>query len=148
MKTFTLSLLALALGVAPMKAQIFQPNVVNGALLGGIAGAIIGNNSGHYTARGALIGAVGGAVLGSLVQPQSAAVYTQQPAPVIYAQSAPVVYSTQPAQVTAFAYDPAPIYCGYGYGYRPYYHGWPYCYAPRFRVTFNFRSGGRSFHRW
>lgn len=148
MKTLTLSLIALALGVAPMKAQIFQPNVVNGALLGSLAGAIIGNNNGHHTGQGALIGAVGGAVLGSLVQPQPRVVYTQS-APVVYAQSAPVVYYTQPAPVVyeqscapVATYYPAPVYYSYGYGYRPYCDGRPYYYAPRIGISFGYRSGG------
>ena len=50
----------LALRVAQRKkAQIFQPNrKLNGAIFGNIAGAIIGNNSGHRTGEGALIGTV------------------------------------------------------------------------------------------
>jgi hypothetical protein len=115
MKALTLSLIALTLGVAPAKAQIFQPNIVNGAIFGGIVGGIIGNNSGHHTGEGALIGTAAGAVIGSLVQPQPTVVYTQS-APVVYASPAPVVVE-QPCA-------PAPVYYGYyGYGYWPYYYG-------------------------
>jgi hypothetical protein len=119
MKTLTLSLIALTLGVAPMQAQIFQPNIVNGAIFGGIAGAIIGNNSGHHAGEGALIGTAAGAVLGSLVQPQPTVVYTQ-PAPVVYACPAPVCY---------------------GYGY------WPYYFGPRWGVPFGYGYRGGWGHR-
>ncbi len=67
MKTlFTLGLGLLAL--APARAQIFGANTVNGALLGGIAGAVIGHNSGslsHNGWQGAAIGAGVGALLGA-----------------------------------------------------------------------------------
>jgi hypothetical protein len=132
MKALTLSLIALTLGVAPVKAQIFQPNIVNGAILGGIAGAVIGNNSGHHTGEGAIIGTAAGAVIGSLVQPQPTVVYTQS-APVVYACPAPVVVEQSCA--------PAPIYYGYyGYGYRPYYYG------PRWGVSFGY--GHRDGRGW
>lgn len=68
MKTpITLALALLA--VAPVSAQVFRPQTVNGAVLGGIAGAVIGNNSGslgHNAWKGAAIGAVAGGVIGSL----------------------------------------------------------------------------------
>ena len=51
-------------------AQVFRPEMVNGAVIGGLAGAVIGNNSGdlhHNGARGAAIGAVAGAVIGSAI---------------------------------------------------------------------------------
>jgi hypothetical protein len=130
MKTLTLSLIALTLGVAPVKAQIFQPNVVNGAIVGGIAGAIIGNNSGgHHAGEGAIIGTAAGAVIGSLAQPQSTVVY-ERPAPVVYEYEspAPVVVEERCA--------PAPVY--YDYGYRPYYYG----YGPSWGVTFGYGYRG------
>ena len=68
MKTSLLPLLALSSLAAalPAQAQIFRPQTINGAVLGGIAGAIIGNNSGdHNGGRGALIGAVAGGLLAS-----------------------------------------------------------------------------------
>ncbi len=49
--------------VVPVSAQVFRPETVNGAVLGGIAGAVIGNNSGslnHNAWKGAAIGAVAG----------------------------------------------------------------------------------------
>ena len=149
MKTFTLSLIALALGAAPVKAQIFQPNIVNGAVLGGIAGAVIGHNSGHHAGEGALIGALGGAALGSLVQPPSAAY--APPAPVYYAPPPPAVVYAQPAPVVveqtyAPAVYPAPVYYGYyGYGWgRP----WGHYYGPGLGISFGYRGGwGHDHHR-
>lgn len=65
--TFLALTLALA-AVLPAHAQIFRPQTVNSAVLGGIAGAIIGNNSGDLHNdpwRGAVIGAAVGGLLGS-----------------------------------------------------------------------------------
>jgi len=103
------------------------------AIFGGIAGAIIGNNSGHHAGEGALIGTAAGAVIGSLAQPQPTVVYTQ-PAPVVYETQAPVVVEQSCA--------PAPVYYGYsGYGY------WPYFYGPRWGVSFGYGyRGGWGWH--
>ena len=61
-------LLALSAGlVAPMQAQLFSPESFTGAALGGIAGAVIGHNSGCHGGEGAAIGAGAGLLLGSLV---------------------------------------------------------------------------------
>src|SRR5882672_12607706 len=67
MKTL-LSLGLVALALTPVHAQIFGPRAANGALLGGIAGAVIGHNSGslsHNGWQGAAIGAGVGALLGA-----------------------------------------------------------------------------------
>ncbi|MCX6954288.1 MAG: YMGG-like glycine zipper-containing protein [Verrucomicrobia bacterium] len=69
MKT-PLALCLALLAVAPASAQVFRPETVNGALLGGIAGAVIGHNSGslnHNGWQGAAIGAGVGAIIGSAV---------------------------------------------------------------------------------
>ena len=61
-----LGLIALATG----RAQVFRPEAVNGALLGGVAGAVIGNNSGdlHHNAwKGAAIGAGAGLLMGEVI---------------------------------------------------------------------------------
>ena len=66
--TFALGLALLAL--APARAQIFRPEAVDGAVLGGIAGAIIGHNSGdlrHNGWKGAAIGAGAGLLLGQII---------------------------------------------------------------------------------
>lgn len=67
MKLF-LPLALVVLTLAPARAQIFRPQAVNAALIGGLAGAIIGHNSGtlHHNAwRGAAIGAGAGLLIGS-----------------------------------------------------------------------------------
>ena len=83
MKTFfSLSLGLLAL--VPMQAQIFGPQTLNGALLGGIAGAVIGHNSGslsHNGWQGAAIGAGVGAVLGAAADNRAARYETGVPVP-------------------------------------------------------------------
>lgn len=69
MKT-PLTLCLALLAVAPLSAQVFRPETVNGAVLGGIAGAVIGHNSGslnHNGWQGAAIGAVAGGLIGSAV---------------------------------------------------------------------------------
>jgi ElaB/YqjD/DUF883 family membrane-anchored ribosome-binding protein len=95
MKT-TISLCLALLAVGPVSAQIFRPEAVNGALLGGIAGAVIGHNSGslnHNGWQGAAIGAGVGAVLGSAVaneRDRDRAVYGGSP--YIYRDTPAVVY--------------------------------------------------------
>ncbi len=74
MKTL-LSLGCALLTVASASAQVFRPGAVNGALLGGIAGAVIGHNSGslhHNGWQGAAIGAGVGALLGAASDSRSA----------------------------------------------------------------------------
>src|SRR4051812_8778670 len=98
MKTL-LSLGLAFLALAPAQAQIFRPEAVNGALLGGIAGAVIGNNSGslHHNAwQGAAIGAGAGLLLGNAIgdsrddrewrgtQVPSGRIYVERRSPVTY----------------------------------------------------------------
>ncbi len=69
MKT-TVALLALAALTQTAQAQFLRPETAGGALLGGIAGAVIGNNSGsldHNAWRGAAIGTLAGGLIGSAV---------------------------------------------------------------------------------
>jgi len=72
MKTFAAAfvLASVAVTVTSVQAQVLQPSTVNGAIVGGIAGAVIGNNSGdlHHNAwKGAAIGTAAGAIVGSAV---------------------------------------------------------------------------------
>lgn len=68
--SFGVMLLAIA---ASAHAQVFRPQTVNGALVGGLAGAVIGNNSGdHNGAKGAAIGALAGGLIGSTMGNPSA----------------------------------------------------------------------------
>ncbi len=50
----------------PAKAQIFSRESMGGAVLGGIAGGIIGHNNGRRTAEGIGIGAGAGLLIGAL----------------------------------------------------------------------------------
>ena len=78
--TFGLGLLALA----PLQAQIFGPQALNGVLLGGLAGAVIGHNSGslsHNGWQGAAIGAGVGALFGAAADHQAARYNTGVPVP-------------------------------------------------------------------
>jgi hypothetical protein len=101
---FALALLALA----PAQAQIFRPETAGGVVLGGIAGAIVGNNSGslHHNAwQGAAIGAGVGLLFGSALgesRYQDAWANTQVPLPGAYVyRDAPAYYDVGPA----YAYD-------------------------------------------
>ncbi|MDD2762991.1 MAG: YMGG-like glycine zipper-containing protein [Opitutaceae bacterium] len=105
MKAFlTLALTLLAL--APAQAQIFRPEAARGAVLGALAGAIIGNNSGdlHHNAwRGAAIGAGTGLILGNVIgdiRERQAWSRTQVPvpaAPTYFYRSTPAGYGYAPA---------------------------------------------------
>jgi uncharacterized protein YcfJ len=65
MKTFWLAVTILTLAM-PSRAQLFGPDSLGGAVLGGLVGGVIGHNSGRRTAEGAAIGAGVGAVLGAI----------------------------------------------------------------------------------
>lgn len=95
MKTL-LSLGLVAFALTPAHAQLFGPRAANGALLGGIAGAIIGHNSGslsHNGWQGAAIGAGVGALLGGAADVNSARYDTG-----IYAPRGGDIYGGAPAR--------------------------------------------------
>src|SRR5437867_7602333 len=48
------------------RAQLFTPEGLTGAAMGGVVGGLIGHNSGRQTAEGIAIGAGGGFLLGTL----------------------------------------------------------------------------------
>jgi outer membrane lipoprotein SlyB len=105
MKTSIALALAL-LALAPAQAQIFRPESVGGVVLGGIAGAIIGNNSGslHHNAwQGAAIGAGAGLLFGSALgeaRYQNAWATNQVPAPGAYVyRDSPYYYDSGPDYV-------------------------------------------------
>lgn len=61
------SLLALSLiAVVPAQAQLFRPETVTGAVIGGAVGAVIGHNDDRHGWEGAAYGAAAGALIGSL----------------------------------------------------------------------------------
>ena len=68
---FPLSLFAAAVlagaSVTPASAQVFRPETVGGAVLGGLAGAVIGHNDGRHGWEGAAYGAAAGALIGTAV---------------------------------------------------------------------------------
>lgn len=116
-KTLLGFLVVASVAAIPAQAQLFRPSVVNGALLGGVAGAIIGNNSGHggHTGEGAAIGVVAGALLGAAIdnsrQPAYAVPVPSAPAPTVYYQpAAPVVYAPPPPATVVYTYE-QPVYC-------------------------------------
>lgn len=139
MKTLLLALSLAATGVSTATAQIYQPAVVNGTILGGIAGAFIGGHNHDRWGEGAIIGAAAGALLGSTVPAPQNVVYAQPPvtvvqtvpnaavvanaptvpnAPGVAAPTTPapavagqpqVVYVQQPAQVVYVPYYSAPV---------------------------------------
>ena len=135
MKTLIFALTLAATGASTASAQIYPPAVVNGSILGGIAGAIIGGHNHDRWGEGAIIGAAAGALIGSTVQAPRSVVYEQPPvtvvqgvqaapavpnvvvipnAPTFPAAGAPqVVYVQQPAQVVYVPYyaaTPAVVY--------------------------------------
>ncbi|MEO6003232.1 MAG: YMGG-like glycine zipper-containing protein [Opitutus sp.] len=67
--SLTACLLAVLAVTASLSAQGLRPEAVNGAVIGGVAGAIIGNNSGdfrHNGLRGAAYGAGAGMLIGQM----------------------------------------------------------------------------------
>jgi len=99
----TLSLLALA----SVQTQVLHADAVNGAIVGGIAGAIIGNNSGDHNAlRGAAIGSVAGALIGSASDNSHSHGY----------------YARPPLRVGVGYYSGS----GYGHGYHGYRNSYGY----------------------
>jgi hypothetical protein len=111
MKTLILSILCAAGVTVTAQAQIFRPEIANDVLIGGIAGAIIGNNNHHRTAEGALIGATAGYLWGVATTPPSQPAYAP-PVPVASYYSAPSYGYVTPA--------PAIIYAPF-VGYRHFY---------------------------
>jgi hypothetical protein len=112
MKT-TLSLCLVLLAAASVRAQVFRPEAVNGALLGGVAGAVIGNNSGslgHNAWKGAAIGAGVGLIAGEAIGNANAARGGEVAAP-----AGGYGRVERPGPAVA-------VRVGYGYGHGPYRH--------------------------
>lgn len=100
MKTLlaTVSLSLALAGASSAGAQVFRPSVGSGAVVGAVAGGLIGGHNGDRWAEGAIIGGVAGALIGAAMTPQER-VY--QPVPV-YQGSPQVVYG-QPGTVVSSA---------------------------------------------
>lgn len=110
MKTHILLLLICGL-ITPAKAQLFTPESLSGAALGGLAGGIIGHNNGRKTAEGIAIGAGAGLLLGTLAHQARRDYYESSPA---YYYPAPSPIYATPAPVV-----PAPVVTAPVYAYRP-----------------------------
>lgn len=113
MKTILVTVTIALAGAASTQAQILRPSVGSGAVVGAVAGGLIGGHNGDRWAQGAVIGAAAGALIGAALTPQEQAyrpppvyqapVYGQQ----VYGQSTygQPVYS----QSTQTVYAPAPV---------------------------------------
>lgn len=112
MKTLLFALATLTAGVGSAHAGLFSPSVLPGAIIGGTAGAIIGNNSnGHHGPEGALIGAIAGGLIGGAIDNdrdgvrryETTTVYTSCAPTVVYRAPAPrVVYVPAPRRTVVY----------------------------------------------
>lgn len=117
--------------LAAVQAQVFRPEAVNGALLGGIAGAVIGNNSGdlHHNAwKGVAIGAGAGLLIGQAMGSGNAnRAYGEYNSPggYVYRESRSPVVSMGVGYSRAGYHDGYryPGHRGHGYSGRGYYGG-------------------------
>ena len=134
MKTFFLSLLCAAGVAVTAQAQIFRPQIANDVLIGGVAGAIIGNNNHHRTAEGALIGAAAGYLWGVATTPPAQPAYAP-PVPVLagygYASYAEPATVCVDAPIIISAWGPR-------YGWS---HGYGYNHSPARRMGYYGRAG-------
>lgn len=127
MKAMASLVLALA-ALTSAQAQVFRPEAVNGALLGGIAGAVIGHNSGslnHNGWQGAAIGAGAGYLLGQAVGASNDAAHAHAvPVPAAggtYLYRRPATYDRYwsgyyDSDCYGYGYAPTYGYRSYGYG--------------------------------
>lgn len=120
MKT-ALSLSLALLALAPARAQGLRPEAVNGAVLGGIAGAVIGNNTGSHNAwKGAAIGAAAGLMVGEAVgsaKAQGGAAVERRPAGPTGVVSVGVGYGHP-----GYRHGHGRGYSDRGYGYASFYY--------------------------
>jgi hypothetical protein len=92
MKTLLVTVSIALAGVSSAHAQIFRPSVGGGAVVGAVAGGLIGGHNGDRWAEGAVIGGVAGALIGAAMTPQEP-VYASQPP--VYQAPTPAVYGQQ-----------------------------------------------------
>jgi outer membrane lipoprotein SlyB len=117
MKKLILLVLA-CLTLSSAQAQLFGPSSLNGALLGGLAGGIIGHNNHNQTGRGIAIGTASGLILGAIVdQNNRSSRYdnTQVPVPATYSSgNYPYGTSTYYVPADQSAYYGRPNYASSG----------------------------------
>lgn len=132
-------LLALAvLSGAQAKAELFSPESLTSAAVGGIAGTVIGHNNGRHAGEGAVIGAGVGLLAGALVNNNH-----QRHGYSSGGHYSGGYYSSPERSQISFGFSSGhyPHYSNYrhgyggsrfsyGYNYRSDYYGWPYYYAP------------------
>lgn len=134
MKT-TISLSFALVALTTAHAQIFRPEAVNGAVLGGVAGAVIGHNSGdlrHNAWKGAAIGAGAGLILGEAVGNANASARNNER---VGAPRDAYVYRNAPTVQVGVGYGRGYGHSGYGrrgYGYGYYGPRYGYAYAPSY----------------
>ena len=101
MKTLLLSLsCAAGLTATTAHAQVFQPQAARDILIGGVAGAIIGDHNDHRALEGAAIGAAAGYVWSALTAPPAQPAYAPPvpAAPVTVVTAAPAVVYAEPVR--------------------------------------------------
>lgn len=140
MKT-KLSLCFALLALTSAQAQIFRSEAVNGAVLGGIAGAVIGHNSGdlrHNGWRGAAIGSAAGLLIGQAIGDANAHRYGRSHGEYIY-RSSPRVHVGIGYSHGGYRHGGHFGHRGHvgHYGHNRWHHGhrgwgWGVSYAPSF----------------
>ncbi|MFT3783112.1 MAG: YMGG-like glycine zipper-containing protein [Nibricoccus sp.] len=117
--TFLLALSLLTLVSA--RAEVFRPSTVNGAVVGGLAGALIGSTSGDRDDiwRGAAVGAVAGGLIGAASDSHGHSRHSHV--------SVSVGYGYGPGYYGAYRpyYQPYRPYNYYSYYSRPVYYTRP-----------------------
>ena len=89
MKTMLVTLSLALVGVGSAQAQMLRPSVGGGAVVGAVAGGLIGGHNNDRWAEGAVIGAAAGALIGAVLTPQEPVYATPPPvyqAPADYGQ--------------------------------------------------------------
>lgn len=123
MKKVAIILLCLTAAAQPLRAQLFRPEAVDGALLGGLIGGIAGSDRCHgFSGRGAAIGAGVGLLAGTLIGEsrrydyQAEPVYAYHPAPRVNVSFG---YGYRSCGSSAYVYYAPNRYCAPGTYYRP-----------------------------
>ena len=127
-KLMLATILTVSSGVAVVQPAFADYDPVGSALIGGVAGAVIGHAVGGR--HGAAVGAAIGGVSGALVATQPRPYYDRPVQTTYYATPAPVYAAPAPVTYYRTAYYPVRQVTYYGGGYgdgdRSYYHerGW------------------------
>lgn len=151
MKTLLVTLALALAGATSASAQIYRPSVVRDtAVLGAVAGALIGGHNDDRWVQGAVIGAAAGAVVGTAIDhsrptrygysggeigavavvpnapvigsPAPAVVYVPSPAPrVVYVDPYPPVVVTRPIIHLSTGWGSGHRYWGRSHGHHSHY---------------------------